>query len=96
MLAVFPTCSSGVFPPVSPHLISLLPIFLPPAPCPLQTKQGNRSSFRNQEGRRGSDEVVPGTSVFPSSATRMSGNFWGSIKGAKYHFALEDRTWDYS
>ena len=35
MLAVFPTCSSGVFPPVSPHLISLLPIFLPPAPCPL-------------------------------------------------------------
>ena len=65
---------------------------------PLQTKQGNRPSFRDQEGRRGSDEVVPGkgTSVFPSSATRMSGNFWGSIKGAKYHFALEDRTWDYS
>ena len=26
----------------------------------------------------------------------VSGNFWGSIKGAKYHFALEDRTWDYS
>ena len=25
--------------------------------------------------------MVPGTSVFPSSATRMSGNFWGSIKG---------------
>ena len=36
--------------------------------------------------------VVPGTSVFPSSATRMSGNFWGSIKGATYHFALEDMT----
>lgn len=32
MLAVFQTCSSGVFPPVSPHLISLLPVFLPPAP----------------------------------------------------------------
>ena len=63
---------------------------------PLQTKQGNRPSFRDQEGRRGSDEVVPGTSVFPSSATHMSGNFWGSIKGAKYHFALQDRTWDYS
>ena len=58
---------------------------------PLQTKQVNRPSFRDQEGRRGSDEVVPGTSVFPSSATRMSGNFWGIIKGAKYHFALEDR-----
>ena len=63
---------------------------------PIQTKQGNRLSCHDQEGRRGSDEVVPGTSVFPSSATRMSGNFWGSIKGAKYHFALEDRTWDYS
>ena len=63
---------------------------------PLQTKQGNRPSFRDHEGRRGSDEVVPGNSVFPSSATRMSGNFWGSIKGAKYHFALQDRTWDYS
>lgn len=32
MLAVSHTCSSGIFPPVSPHLISLLPIFLPPAP----------------------------------------------------------------
>ena len=63
---------------------------------PLQTKQGNRPSFRDQEGRRGSDEVVPGTLVFPSSATLMSGTFWGSIKGAKYHFALQDRTWDYS
>ena len=63
---------------------------------PFQTKQGNRPSFRHQEGRRGSDEVVPGTSVFPSSATHMSGSFWGSIKGAKYHFALQDGTWDYS
>ena len=28
---------------------------------------------RDQEGRRGSEEAVPGTSVFPSSETRMSG-----------------------
>ena len=27
---------------------------------PFQTKQGNRLSCRDQEGRRGSDEVVPG------------------------------------
>ena len=33
---------------------------------PFQTKQGNRLSCRDQEGRRGSDEVVPGPSVFPS------------------------------
>ena len=63
---------------------------------PLQTKQGNRPSFRDQEGRRGSDEVVPGTSLFPSSENSMLGNFWGRIKGAKYYFALQDGTWDYS
>ena len=28
---------------------------------PFQTKQGNRPSCRYQEGRRGSDNVVPGT-----------------------------------
>ena len=50
---------------------------------PFQTKQGNRPSFRDQEERRGSDEVVPGTSVFPLSETGKSGNFSGCIKGAK-------------
>ena len=63
---------------------------------PFQTKQGNRPSCRHQEGRRVSDEVVPGASVFPSSETGMLGNFWGRIKGAKYHFVLQDRTWDFS
>ena len=51
---------------------------------------------RDQEGRWGSDEVVPGTSVFPSSETGMSQNFWGRFKGAKYRFALQDGTWDLS
>ena len=46
----------------------------------MQTKQGNRPTARDQKGRRGSDEVVPGTSVVPSSETGMSGNFWGRIK----------------
>ena len=45
--------------------------------------QGNRLSCRDQEGRRGSDEVVLGTSGFPSSETGMSGNFWSLMKGAK-------------
>ena len=40
--------------------------------------------------------MVRGTLVFPSSETAMSGNFWGRIKGAKYRFALQDRTWDFS
>ena len=42
---------------------------------PLQTKQGNRHTSRDQKGRRGSDEVVPGTSVVPSSETGMSRHF---------------------
>ena len=29
-------------------------------------KKGNRLSCRDQEGRRGSEEAVPGPSVFPS------------------------------
>ena len=61
-----------------------------------QTKQGNRTSCRDQEGRRVSDEVVPGTSVFPLSESGMLRNFWGRIKGAKYRFALQDGTWDFS
>ena len=48
-----------------------------------KSKQGNRPSCRYQEGRRGSKEVVPGTSVFPSNETGVSGNIWGRIKGAK-------------
>ena len=63
---------------------------------PFQRKQGNRLSCRDPEGRRGSDEVVPGPLVFPSSETGMSGNFGGRIKGAKYRFVLQDGTWDFS
>ena len=63
---------------------------------PFQTKQGNRPSFRDQEERKGSDEVVPGTSVLPLRETGKSGNFSRCIKGAKYRFALQDGTWDFS
>ena len=62
---------------------------------PFQTKQGNRLSCRDEEGRRGSDEVVPGPSVFPSREPSVSGNFCGRIKGVKYRFALKDGTWDF-
>ena len=62
---------------------------------PFQTKQGNRHACRGQEGRRGSDEVVPGPSVFPSREPGVSANFWGSIKGVMYRFALQDGTWDF-
>ena len=42
---------------------------------PFHTKKGNRLSCRDQEGRWGSDEVVPGTSVVPLSETGMSRHF---------------------
>ena len=41
-----------------------------------QTTQGNRLPCRDQEGRRGSEEAVPGPSVFPSGDPGVSGDFW--------------------
>ena len=63
---------------------------------PFQKKQGNRPSCRDQEGKRGSDEVVPGTLVFLWNETGMSGNFLGHIKSVKYLFELQDGPWDFS
>ena len=63
---------------------------------PFQTKQRIRPSCGDQEGRSGSDEVLLGTSVFPSSETGMSGNFWGRITRSKYRFSLQIGTWDFS
>ena len=50
------------------------------------TKQGNRLSCRYQAERWGSDEVVPGPSVFPSREPGVSGNFWGSHEGCHVPF----------
>ena len=36
---------------------------------PFQTNQGNRTTCPDQEGRTGTDEVVLGTLLFPSSVT---------------------------
>ena len=59
-----------------------------------QTKQGNRTTGHDQEGRRALNEVVPGTSVLPLRETGVLGDFWGRIKGAKYRFPFQDGTWD--
>ena len=48
-----------------------------------KSKQGNRPPCRYQEGRRGSKQVVLGTSVFPSREPSVSGNFCGRIKGSR-------------
>ena len=46
-----------------------------------QTTQGNRLSCRDQEGRRGSEEAVPGPSMFPSGEPGVSGDFWAQGPG---------------
>ena len=58
---------------------------------PFQTTQGNRLSCRDQEGRRGSEEAVPGPSVFPSGEPGVSGDFWGSQEGCQGPFRLSGR-----
>ena len=47
------------------------------------TKKGNRLSCRDQEGRKGSEEAVPGPSVLPSREPGVSGDFWGSQEGCQ-------------
>ena len=44
----------------------------------------------------GSSLITAKGSVFPSSETSVLGNFWGRIKCAKYSFALQDGTWEFS
>ena len=63
---------------------------------PFQTKQRSRPSCRDQEGRRGSEEVVPENLGVPLVETGMSRNFVGRIKRAKYLFDLHFLTWDLS
>ena len=62
---------------------------------PFQTTQGNRLSCRDQEGRRGSDEAVPGPSVFHSRELGVSGKFWGRMKAVRSRFALQVGTGDF-
>ena len=50
-----------------------------------------RLSCRDQEGRRGSEEAVPGPSVFPSGDPEVSGDFWGSQEGCQGPFRPSGR-----
>ena len=61
---------------------------------PFQTTQGNRLSCRNPEGRRGSDEAVPGPSVFPSREPGVAVNLGvaGRLSGTVSPFRVEQGT----
>ena len=58
---------------------------------PFQTTQGNLLSCRDQEGRRGSEEAVPGPSVFTSREPGVPGNLWGSHEGCQVPFRTSGR-----
>ena len=58
---------------------------------PFQTTQGNHLSCRDPEGRRCSEEAVPGPSVFPSREPGVSVNFWGSQEGCQGPFRPSGR-----
>ena len=58
---------------------------------PFQTTQGNRLSCGDQEGRRGSDEAVPGPSLFPSREPGVSGTFWELHEGWQVPFRPSGR-----
>ena len=58
---------------------------------PCQTTQGNLLSCRDQEGRRGSEEAVPGLLVFPSREPGVSGDSWGSQEGCQGPFRPSGR-----
>ena len=62
---------------------------------PFQTTQGIRLSCRDQEARRGSEEAVPGPSVFPSGEPGVSGDFWGSQEGCQGPSRLQGGTGDF-
>ena len=58
---------------------------------PFQNTQGNRLSCRDEEGRRGSDEGVPGPSVFPSREPGVSEKFCRSHEGCQVPFRNSGR-----
>ena len=53
---------------------------------PFQTKQGNRCSCRYQEGRRGSEEVVPENLGVPLEGDLDAGELCGSPQGCQVPF----------
>ena len=58
-----------------PHETGLIPRCTGKVGNPFQPKQQNPPCCRDHEGKMGSDEVVLGTSVVPSSETGMSRHF---------------------
>ena len=59
---------------------------------PFQTKQGNRPYFRDQEERKVSDEVVPGTLVLSLSESQVTFLVASRVPSTVSHFKTEPGT----
>ena len=57
-------------------------LYIVPRPPELR-RALQEGSCCDQEGRRGSEEAVPGPSVFPSGEPGVSEDFWGSQEGCQ-------------
>ena len=83
-------------PPSSLHIIllSLVTFSYLTMRNPLQTKHGNRPSCRDQERRKASVEVVPGTSVSPLVRSVYRGTFGvaSRVPSTVLHFKTECET----
>ena len=77
-----------------PHEAGLIRRFAGNVGNPLQTKHGNRPSCRDQERRKASDEVVPGTSVSPLVRSVYRGTFGvaSRVPSTVLHFKTECET----
>ena len=53
-------------------------------------------AFSTHPGNQASSRGEAKDTALLSSETSMAGNFLGHIKGTKYRFNFEDRTWDFS
>ena len=58
---------------------------------PFQTKQGNRHTCRDQEGRMGSEEMVPGIFGVPLEGDRYVGELCWSHQGCQVPFRTSRR-----
>ena len=63
---------------------------------PFQSKQGNQPSCRDQEGRRGSEEVKPGNLDVPLEGDQCVGELCGSHQGCQIPFRTSRRHMDFS
>ena len=77
-----------------PHETGLIRRFAGNVGNPLQTKHGNRPSCRDQERRKASVEVVPGTSVSPLVRSVYRGTFGvaSRVPSTVLHFKTECET----